>query len=172
VPEKGQHILLRALAQLDGDWRLRLVGGGPMRAELESLARDLGIAERVTFLNQIPSTEMPAQYQEIDVLVVPSLTTPHWKEQFGPRATVEAMASGVPVIGSDSGAIPNVIADDAGLIVPEGDIDALAVALRKLRDDPALRAKLGQRGRARVQTHYTHEGVAAATVRVYEEMLK
>lgn len=170
VPEKGLLVLFRALAKLGGDWRLRVVGGGPLRAELETLARELGISERITFLSQIPSTAMPAQYREIDVLVVPSLTLPNWKEQFGPRATVEAMASGIPVVGSDSGAIPNVVAD-AGLIVPEGDTEALASALDLLRGDADLRAGLGQRGRARVLAHYTHEQIAAATVQVYEAML-
>ncbi|MEP7290371.1 MAG: glycosyltransferase family 4 protein [Chloroflexota bacterium] len=170
VPEKGLIVLLNAAAKIGGEWRLRIVGGGPLRADLEALARGLGIAENLTFLSQIPSTEMPAQYREIDVLVVPSLTTPNWKEQFGPRATVEAMASGIPVIGSDSGAIPNVVSD-AGLIVREGDADALAEALNLLRNDAHLRAELGERGRARVLAHYTHEGIAAATVDVYRTML-
>lgn len=170
VPEKGLLVLLDALTALDGEWRLRVVGGGPLRTELEALAQARGIRDRITFLSQLPSTEMPAQYREIDVLVVPSLTLPNWKEQFGPRATVEAMSSGIPVIGSDSGAIPNVVAD-AGLIVPEGDAEALAEALRLLRRDAALRAELGQRGRARVLAHYTHEQIAAATVDLYQSLL-
>ncbi len=170
VPEKGVTLLLQAAARLAGDWRLRFVGGGPLRAELETLARELGVSERVTFVSQLPSAEMPAQYREFDVLVAPSLTLPNWKEQFGPRASVEAMASGIPVIGSDSGAISSVVAD-AGLIVREGDADALSEALDLLRSDPHLRADLGARGRARVLEHYTHERIAAATVDVYREML-
>ena len=113
---------------------------------------------------------MPAQYHEIDVLAVPSLTTPTWKEQFGPRATIEAMASGIPVVGSDSGAIPNVIGD-VGLVVPEGDVDALAAALYLLRNDPEMRRDLGERGRERVLAYYTHAQIAAETVRVYESMV-
>ncbi len=170
VPEKGIDVLLRAVVQLGDNAYVRIVGGGPLRGELESLAASLGMAERVTFLDQIPSRDMPAQYRQIDVLAVPSLTRPNWKEQFGPRATVEAMASGVPVIGSSSGAIPDVIAD-AGLIVPEGDALALANALCRLRDDPALRRELGRKGYARVLAHYTHEQVAAATVEVYRKMV-
>jgi glycosyltransferase involved in cell wall biosynthesis len=170
VPEKGLIVLLQAAARLGGEWRLRIVGGGPLREHLEALAGELGIGERVSFLNQIPSTEMPGQYREMDALAVPSLTTPTWKEQFGPRATVEAMASGVPVVGSDSGAIPNVIGD-AGLVVPEGDVDALAGALYLLSVNPDMREDLGQRGRARVLEHYTQAGIAEATVRVYREMM-
>jgi glycosyltransferase involved in cell wall biosynthesis len=171
VPEKGLAVLLQAAARLGGEWRLRIIGGGPLRPELERLAAELGISEQVTFLSQLPSTGMPAQYHELDALAVPSLTLPNWKEQFGPRATVEAMASGVPVVGSDSGAIPDVIAD-AGLIVPEGEAEALAAALQLLRHSPELRADLGARGRARVLERYTHAGIAAATVRVYRGMVE
>ena len=171
VPEKGIEVLMRACAKLGGEWRLRIVGGGPLRIELGALARELEIIDRVTFINQIPSTEMPAQYHEIDVLAVPSLTTPTWKEQFGPRATIEAMASGIPVVGSDSGAIPNVIGD-VGLVVPEGHVDALAAALYLLRNDPEMRRDLGARGRERVLAHYTHAQVAAETIKVYEHMLR
>ena len=80
------------------------------------------------------------------------------------------MASGVPVIGSDSGAIPAVIGD-AGRIVPEGDAAALAGALNDVRADPTLRAELIAAGRARFLAHFTHESIAAATVEVYREML-
>ena len=169
VPEKGLHILLRAAANLHGDWRLRLVGGGSGRAELQALASSLGIVEDVDFLGQLPSTDLPAEYHRLDALVLPSLTRPNWKEQFG-RVLVEAMASGLPVIGSDSGAIPGVIGD-AGLIVPEGDVAALSQALVDLRDQPALRAELIEKGRARFLAYFTHERIAAATADVYRILL-
>ena len=170
VPEKGLEVLLRAAANLDGDWRLRLVGGGSGRVEFGALARALGIGEKVDFLGQLPSTDLPAEYHRLDALVLPSLTRANWMEQFG-RVLVEAMASGLPVIGSDSGAIPGVVGD-AGLIVPEGDVDALALALRHLRDQPALRAELIEKGRARFLAHFTHERIAAATVDVYRELMR
>ena len=71
----------------------------------------------------MPSTEVPAVLRALDVLVLPSLTTPSWKEQFG-RVLQEAMACAIPVVGSDSGEIPHVIGD-AGLVTPEGDAAAL-----------------------------------------------
>ena len=169
VPEKGLEILLRAAAKLDGDWRLRLVGGGSGRAELQALARSLGKGEQVEFRGQLPSTDLPAEYHRLDALVLPSLTRRNWKEQFG-RVLVEAMASGVPVIGSDSGAIPGVVGD-AGLIVPEGDVDALARALHDLHGQSRLRAELIEKGRARFLAHFTHERIAAATVAVYRELM-
>lgn len=169
VPEKGIEVLLRAAKQLEGEWRLRLVGGGTARAEMEQVAHQLGIGDRVTFSGQLPSAELPAQYQALDALALPSLTRKNWKEQFG-RVLVEAMASGVSVIGSDSGAIPGVIGD-AGLIVPEGDVSALAKTLERLRSQPSLREALVARGRDRFLSLYTHESIAAATVDVYREML-
>ncbi len=169
VPEKGVKLLLQAAARLDGEWRLRIVGGGPARAELAALARSLAIAERVIFRGQLPSDRLPAEYHALDALVLPSLTRRNWKEQFG-RVLVEAMASGTPVIGSDSGAIPAVIGD-AGIVFPEGDVAALAAALGNLRADAAARAALRARGRARFLEHFTQERIAAATVAAYQQLL-
>lgn len=169
VPDKGVDVLLRAAAQLGGAWRLRLIGGGPARAELKALAEALDITNRVEFVGQLPSGALPEQYHKLDVLVLPSRTRSNWKEQFG-RVLVEAMASGVAVVGSDSGAIPDVIGA-AGSIVPEGDSAALASALRQLRAAPPVRAALIDKGRARFLAHFTHERVAAATVAVYREMM-
>jgi glycosyltransferase involved in cell wall biosynthesis len=80
------------------------------------------------------------------------------------------MACELPVIGSDSGEIPNVIGT-AGLVFPEGDASALGQHLAKLMRDEALRVRLGKAGRERVLQHYTQEQVAARTVAVYREML-
>jgi glycosyltransferase involved in cell wall biosynthesis len=123
------------------------------------------LAERVTFHHHIPSEEMPAFYKALDALVLPSLSKPNWKEQFG-RVLIEAMACGVPVVGSDSGEIPRVIGD-AGMITPEGQATALAQALASLRDDNSLRQKLGRAGRERVLATYTHTRIAEATCEVY-----
>ena len=168
TPEKGVDHLVEALAQLEGDWRLRIIGDGAQKAALQALADRLGVAERVTF-GSLPSTEMPGFYQGLDVLALPSLTRPNWKEQFG-RVITEAMACGVPVIGSDSGAIPGVIGD-GGLTFPEGDVFALAERLRTLMYDAALRQTLGARGRARVLDHFTQAQVAAQTVAAYRDLL-
>lgn len=168
VEEKGGMWLLQALAQLEGNWRLIIAGDGPQREALLAQAQQLGLSGRVTFETR-PSTAMPAFYQQLDALSVPSLTRPNWKEQFG-RVIVEAMACGVPVVGSSSGAIPDVIGED-GLIVPEGDVEALAAALRRLMNAPDLRRELGQRGRARVLARYTQAQVAAQTIAVYRQIL-
>jgi glycosyltransferase involved in cell wall biosynthesis len=169
LARKGLFVLLEALAGLDGAWELHVVGTGEARAQAEALAERLGIAQRVVFIGQQPSTAMPAIMRQFDVLVGPSLTTPRWKEQFG-RMLVEAMACGVPVIGSDSGEIPNVIGD-AGIVVPEGDSVTLRAAIARLRDDTAECRDLAERGRARVMALFTQEAVARRTYAVYQEML-
>lgn len=169
VEEKGIHLLLQAVAGLSGDWRLRLIGSGPYKGELVALAERLNISSRIEWVEWMASTEMPDQYHSLDALVIPSLTRPNWKEQFG-RVITEAMSSGVPVIGSDSGAIPDIIGK-AGLVVPEGNIEALRAAIESLCGKPDLRTRLAKAGRERVLEQFTHEQVAAATVRVYQEMM-
>ncbi len=170
IPEKGVDVLLRACAGLPtAGWRLRLLGDGPERSRLAGLAETLGIREQVDFLGHRPSTQIPALYRDFDVLVLPSVSRPNWVEQFG-RVLIEAMASGVPVIGSTCGEIPNVIGD-AGLIFPEGDVQALTAALARLIDAAALRRELAERGRARVLARFTQAQVAAATHAVYRTIL-
>ncbi len=170
VPEKGVDLLLQAAAQLPGIWRLHIVGDGPERPNLEQLAHELGISDRVHFDRTISSAAMPAYLQQLDVLVLSSRTRPNWKEQFG-RALVEAMACGVPVIGSNSGEIPHVIGP-AGLIFPENDVGALRSHLLELMQSAELRRELGQSGRLRVLSHYTQSQIAAQTVAIYRNMLQ
>jgi glycosyltransferase involved in cell wall biosynthesis len=170
VEEKGVDVLLRAVAGLPGIWRVYVLNTGPQRRALENLAGELGLADRVVFDNPIPSTQMPAYLAGLDALVLPSRTRPNWKEQFG-RVLIEAMACGVPVIGSTCGEIPQVIGD-AGLIFPEDDVAALHSALLRLLRDEALRRDLSQRGRARVLARFTQNQVAADTVAVYRQMMR
>ncbi|MEZ4580844.1 MAG: glycosyltransferase [Caldilineaceae bacterium] len=165
LPEKGVDLLLRACARLTGDWRLRLAGEGSAQTQLVTLARDLGITGRVTFAGRIGSGAMPAFYHDLDVFVLPSRTTPSWKEQFG-RVLIEAMACGVPVVGSASGEIPHVIGD-AGLLFPEEDVAALHAHLATLAASPDARGILAEQGRARVLAHFTMAEIARRTVEVY-----
>lgn len=169
VPEKGVDTLLHACARLPGAWRLRLAGSGDEQPALARLAEALGIAARLEWLTKIPSTAMPLFYHSLDALVLPSRTRPNWMEQFG-RVLVEAMACGVPVIGSDSGEIPHVIGD-AGLVFAEGEAAALAAHLQALAADAGLHAALRRRGRERVLTQFTQAQVARETYAVYRSLL-
>lgn len=168
IPEKGVDLLLNACARLRGEWRLRIVGEGKERAALVAEAEALGIAPQVAFLGRRDSSQMPEFYRDLDALVLPSRTTPSWKEQFG-RVLIEAMACKVPVVGSDSGEIPNVIGD-AGLIFPEDDASELVDRLQTLIDRPTLGASLAAAGRQRVLDRFTMASVAARTVDVYEKL--
>ena len=169
VREKGVDLLLRAAADLPGIWRLHIAGEGPALPDLRRLAYDLGIAGRVHFDGALPSGQVADYLRNLDALVLTSRRLPNWKEQFG-RVLVEAMACGVPVIGSRSGEIPNVIGD-AGLIVPEEDVDAIQKGLLQLMQDDTLRLEFGRRGRQRVLERFTQAQIAADTVDVYREML-
>ncbi len=167
VPEKNIDLLLDAVQQLALPVCLRLIGNGSQRAQLEEQACSLNV--EIAFVEPVPLDQLAALYHQLDALVLPSRTTPVWKEQFG-RVLVEAMACGVPVIGSRSGAIPEVIGD-AGLIFPEGDASALADCLHRLIASTELHADLRQRGLARVQAHYTQERIAQQTLDFYRQVV-
>jgi glycosyltransferase involved in cell wall biosynthesis len=170
VEEKGLTVLLESLARLkEQPWRFMARGSGPAQGRLQARAAELGIADRVLFLPPLPSTEMSSFYNAVDVLVLPSLTQPNWKEQFG-RVLIEAMACGTVVVGSDSGEIPHVIGD-AGVVVPEGKVEALRSALYLLLTDPPLRSSLAEAGRRRVIAHFTQDAIARRTVRLYRELI-
>jgi glycosyltransferase involved in cell wall biosynthesis len=168
VEAKGVHVLLQAVSRMQGDWRLFLVGEGAHRQELKQLAQTEGVAQRVSFLPPVAPMAVPNVLSTFDVLAVPSLTTSTWKEQFG-RVIIEAMACRVPVIGSDSGEIPQVIGE-AGVVVPEGDAPSLSSALQRLRDEPAERDRLAQAGRRRVLEHFTQQAVAERYYEAYRRV--
>lgn len=169
VSEKGIQVLIRAVAGLSGEWQLKILGSGPLADSLPELARELNIADRVKFAPWTASDQMPQFYNSLDILVVPSLTRPNWKEQFG-RVLMEAMACGVPVVGSASGEIPNVIGD-AGMLVPENDPFALADTLAQLIANPSLRQSLAVKGRARALAHYSQQRVVDDTYNLYQSLL-
>lgn len=169
VREKGVDLLLRAAARLPPSVQVRLVGAGPEQAALERLGDKLGLDGRLRIEPLVASVEMPRALRALDCLVLPSRSRPNWKEQFG-RVLIEAMACGVPVVGSTCGEVPNVIGD-AGLVFPEEDVAALADHLRALCSDAVLRDNLAARGRARVLAHYTQRRVADETVALYKEIM-
>ena len=169
VPEKGLLSLVRALPLIPERGILFLIGNGPLYAGILREARRLGVSERVVIAPAVPSGNVPEILNCCDCMVLPSLTRNNWKEQFG-RVLVEAMSCEVPVIGSDSGEIPNVIGD-AGLIFKEGDHIALAENISLLLNNGSVCAELGQKGRARVLNRFTQLRVAEDTFRVYKTLM-
>jgi glycosyltransferase involved in cell wall biosynthesis len=161
VAEKGLQTLADATRSLP-DTALLLAGSG-------ALADELARQPHITLLGALQRHNMDLFWRGIDLLALPSLTTPRWAEQFG-RVLVEAMARGVPVVGSSSGAIPEVIGD-AGLIVPEGDAVALAAAIHSIRDSAALRADLIARGLSRARCCYSQDVIMDKIVDFYGQVL-
>jgi glycosyltransferase involved in cell wall biosynthesis len=170
IPEKGLDLLFRAAVKLVGRWTITVVGTGPAQEELEGLAERLGIAGRVTWLGALPRSGVEEVWPKLDVLVTPSRTTPRWIEVF-PRAPLEAMAHGIAVVGSAAGAIPEIVGD-AGIVVPEEDVGALADALQRLHDTPAEHQRLGAAARQRVVDRYTDAAVARDTLAFWREVTR
>jgi glycosyltransferase involved in cell wall biosynthesis len=167
VPEKGLQLLMRILDRLPrGSWRALFVGEGPMEASLRSWAASHSDAVRVEV--GVRHSQVPEHLNSMDLLIAPSQTTRRWREQFG-RMLVEAMACGVPVIASDSGEIPNVVAN-AGIIVPEADEDAWVAAVQELVLDPNRRRKLRDSGIARVQESFAWPLIGRAFIDFFEEL--
>ncbi len=170
VREKGADLLIEAVSRMKSrSVQVQIVGNGSERSRLEHLASYRGIRDRVTFRGAVAPADMPATLRSLDVLVVPSRSRPNWKEQFG-RVIIEAMSCGVPVLGSDSGEIPNVIGN-RDLVFPEENVDALTHKLEQLTSDDELRTELGRWSRQRVLDHFTQASVARRYYEVYRRIL-
>ena len=168
VEEKGLRLLFKTIEKLPGEWELHVVGNGPLRPELEEIAVTGGFRERVRFMDFIPRDDLPSALRGFDLFVLPSISIGAWKEQFG-RVLIEAMACGVPVIGSSCGAIPEVIGD-AGLIFKEGDSNDLNARIMELMSDPNLRTTFAKRGLERVQAMYADEVIADKLTNFIQEV--
>lgn len=167
VERKRHAVVLRALARLRPELapEYLVIGDGPCRPGLERLARELGIADRVRFLGQLPHAEALAELPRCDVFAMPGV-----EEPFG-VAFVEAMAAGLPAIGGRGEGGPEDIAaaGDGMVLVPPGDDAALADALRALLADRAAAARLGAAARATAARSFTWERCGEATVAAYRE---
>jgi len=169
VLEKGLAVLLDAMRRLPSNVHCLIIGSGPMRAELTS--SDLPeLSARIHIFDVMEPEELVKYMNCMDVLAVPGLTTSYWKEQYG-RVIGEAMACGVAVVGSDSGAIPEVIGS-AGLIVPEGDAPALAGALHKALFDEDVQACLIQQGLERAERELSVKAMSRQLLDFYNRILR
>jgi glycosyltransferase involved in cell wall biosynthesis len=178
VEEKGLLTLGEALAGLgDRPWKWLLVGRGELKQQIAARAAEQGIGDRLIWAENIPHNQVAQYINLMSVLVLPSQTTAHfktltsmgWKEQFG-HVLIEAMAAQVPVIGSNSGEIPHVIAQ-AGLIFPEQDARALRACLTQLMTQPAVAMQLAKRGYDRAMTCYTNQALARQQFTFYQTLL-
>ena len=154
VPKKGYHVILEALASLahDGeDFTCRIVGSGPMSDELRSVIDRSGLASRVELVGARTQSEIAEEHRDADVFVHASVVLEDGDRDGIPNALLEAMATGVAVVGSRVGGIPEVIRDgESGLLVDPEDPTMLAAALGALIKDRALRTRLGARARTQM----------------------
>lgn len=157
-PIKGFDTLVRALALLDSEGvicRTRLVGSGPLEADLKSLARDLGIADRIEFAGARGQDTVRQWMRESALFVLPSQIAPDGNRDGIPVALMEAMASGCTVVSTRVSGIPELVAHEHnGIIVEPRDPRALAAQLRRLLEDPGLRRRLATRARAHVEEQF------------------
>ncbi|MGQ0762656.1 MAG: glycosyltransferase family 4 protein [Acidobacteriota bacterium] len=171
LPGKGLNVLAEALDKIRAaDWKLLMVGDGSERKPFEQALAESCLIDRAEFTGAISYDTVPKLFHRMDLLVIPTETTARIREQFG-RVIVEAMSSGVPVIGSTCGAIPEVI-DTAGLVFPERDAEALAAAIRRVLNDAALREEFARMGRRRAEEHYSWDCVASKTHELYRQILR
>jgi L-malate glycosyltransferase len=178
VEEKGLLTLGKALAGLrDRPWKWLLLGRGPLKDTLLDWAKQAGVEDRLIWVESVPHDEVQRYINLMSTLILPSettyqfktLTSVGWKEQFG-HVLIEAMACQVPVVGSDSGEIPYVIAE-AGLTFPEGKAEALQDCLRRLMEQPDLATTLAKLGYERVLSQYTNHALAQHLLSFYQELL-
>ncbi len=172
VEEKGLLDLVEATGKLRATAQrtsvLVLTGRGPSEGAVRGRCAQLGI--KVIVLPARKNCEIAKIMNVLDVLVLPSQSRPFWKEQFG-RVLIEAMASGVPVIGSDSGEIPNVIGN-AGLVFRECEHQQLFQCLRLCCENEDFRLGLRERGLERALKNYTNERIADQTLQIYERVIR
>jgi glycosyltransferase involved in cell wall biosynthesis len=166
-PVKGHRYLIEAaarLAPLYPGLHVVIAGSGGEEQRLRDLARDLGVAERVHLLGR--RNDIPDLLKAFDMFVLPSESEAH------PLSLCEAMATGLPSVASDVGGVPEVIENGrSGLLVPPGDIDALAKAVKDLIESRDLRERLGTQARERVRQEYSTERMLERYSDLYEEVL-
>ncbi len=170
VDQKGILDLIQAISKINEKIQLLIIGSGNLRGEVEQRVRSLGLGQKTIITDAVPHSKIPEYLNCMDLLVVPSITLPHLKEQFG-RIIIEGMACEVPVIGSDSGEIPKTI-DKAGLIFRERDVKDLRDKIDILIKNPCLRGSLAKKGRKRVLENFSWKVIVEKQYQVYMELMR
>ncbi|HKU59696.1 MAG TPA: glycosyltransferase family 4 protein [Gemmatimonadales bacterium] len=164
VERKGLDDLLRAFASLErGRYELEIVGGGADERPLRALTTELGLDDLVRFTGPLDRVRTAARYRDADIFTLAS-----WEEAFG-NAFAEALASGLPVIGSNVGGIPELVEHGRhGVLVPPRDPATLAAAIRFLAERPELRAEMGRRNRAHAEANLSWERMTTRYLATYQ----
>jgi glycosyltransferase involved in cell wall biosynthesis len=168
VERKGVADLIRAIASLErGRYELEIVGSGPDEHRLKELTRQLGMSHEVIFAGSVDRAVIPGRYRDADIFALaPS------EEAFG-NVFAEALASGLPIVGSTVGGIPEVVEHGKnGFLVPPGEPKALAAAIRYLADHPETRIQIGRWNRAQAEANLSWARVTTRYLSVYNGVLR
>ena len=165
TPRKAPDLLLRALVEAP-DVMCAFVGDGPMWRKLEALVDELGVRDRVAFLGNVPPAELGRIYGDADFLVLPSVS------EGTPLVILEAMACGTPVLATRVAGTPNLVRDwETGFVVKPGDVGQLAMGMRFLHGDDALRARMGEAARERIIEAFPWPMVARRYAALYADLV-
>jgi glycosyltransferase involved in cell wall biosynthesis len=168
VERKGIGDLIQAIAALErGRYELEIVGSGPDERQLKALAHRLGVSREVIFAGSVDRAMIPARYRDADIFALAS-----WEEAFG-NVFAEALASGLPIVGSTVGGIPELVEHGKnGFLVPPREPMALAAAIRLLADNPGLRADIGRWNRAQAEANLSWARATTRYLSVYNGALR
>ncbi len=169
VPEKGPLVLLEAFRQIVvryPEYRLLYVGSGPLKSTIIAKARKYKLSNKITSMKSSYNT-IDQLYRKAALFVLPSISSATWEEQYG-MVLLEALASGLPIIGTDSGAIPEIIGR-AGFIIPQNNEEALATQMETLLGQPKLLYKHATLSRERALKHFNRVDYARKIKQLYEK---
>jgi len=175
VEVKGTRYLLRAFATVARKYdrvQLLIIGDGPLRRQLHALTASLGMRDRVEFLGAIPHVAVLSWMRKAAMLVLPGIRTATGREEGLGMVLLEAAATGLPIVGSRVGGIPECMLEGkTGFLVPERDEDALARRMAELLEDPVRRHRMGAAGRALVEDRFDIDRQTAVLENFYDSLL-
>ena len=174
VERKGVAILIDAIARLSdrANVRLRVVGEGPLRRDLENRAVRGGVADRVVFQGAVTDRELQHRFTHCDVFVLPAVVDGKGDTEGLGVVLIEALSYGKPVIASDVGGITDIIRHgETGLLVAAGDADALAASILRMKDDTELAARLAASGRKHVEDVFSWTAIIDSLIQLYKTLV-
>ncbi|MCG8404643.1 MAG: glycosyltransferase [Phycisphaerales bacterium] len=176
VEVKGIEYGIRAIAQVSQKYpkiQYRIAGGGPLMTSLRDLTRELGVSERVELLGGQTEDEIIEHYADAHVFLFPGVVSRRGDEEGMAGACVEAQATGLPVVATRVGGIPEAVLDgQSGFLVEPKDVSALADRLIYLIEHPECRSRMGRAGREHVERHYDLDKLIDRLIGIYGQLIE